>query len=76
MKIKITFKDPDGVYDCIQDAAKDSLNMLGLNDAERAMLLESRHDAISAALKPWIRHGEYITIKFDTDSATATVLMA
>ena len=75
MKIKITMKDPDGVYDSVRAAAIDSANNVpGLSDDERDALTESRHAEIEQKLKPWLIYGEYITIEFDLDNQTATVV--
>ncbi len=77
MKLKITLKDPDGVYDSIRDAAKDSVRAVeGLDDDEREELLGSRHDKIAEQCKPWIDCGEYVRIEIDTEAGTATVCKA
>ena len=75
MKIKIQFKDPDAVYDPTLEAAQSQVRQIaGLSKDEQESLIETRQEALRDALKPWIKYGEYITILFDTDAKTATVL--
>lgn len=74
MKLKITLKDPDGVYDSIHEAAKASTaGAKGLEDSELDELQETRREKLSEQCKPWIKYGEYVTIEIDTDAGTATV---
>ena len=75
MKIKITLKDPDGVYESIKDAADSSAgDAEGLDDGELEELAESRREKLEQQCKPWIEYGEYVTIEIDTDEGTAKVL--
>lgn len=75
MKIQITFKDPDGVYEAIREEAESQVKAIaGLDDDEKESLIEGRVESIQESLKPWIRHGEYITVEFDTETKTATVI--
>lgn len=75
MKIKITMKDPDGIYDSVRGAAIDSAdNVPGLSDDERDALTESRHAEIEQRLSAWLLYGEHIDIEFDLDNQTATVV--
>ncbi len=74
MKIKIQMKDPDGVYDAVTDAIKDTLRSIqGISDDEREKLEESRREEANEAIFKWIDYGEYVTIEIDTDNMTATV---
>jgi len=75
MKFKITMKDPDGVYDAIQEAAQASAREVkGLDNDELDALAASREGAIKEVCRKWISHGEYITIEIDTEEETATVV--
>lgn len=76
MKIKITLKDPDGVYNAITDAAAAHVaaTTQDLSEDETEALESMRGDAISEALSPWIEHSEYVVIEIDTDAKTAVVL--
>lgn len=73
MKIKITLKDPDGVYESLREAATNSITALELEKGEREDLIESRHERYGEECKQWIEYGEYVTIEIDTDAGTATV---
>lgn len=76
-KVRITVKDPDGVYDAIRDAARASLkDVHDLSKAEREDLVEGRHEQIAEALSSWVEYGEYITVEFDTEAKTARVMPA
>ncbi len=73
MKLRITFKDPDGVHECVRDAVEESLPD-GLDESEREDLLESRTEAAYEKLKQWLRWKEYVTVEFDTEAGTAAVI--
>lgn len=73
MKIKITFKDPDGVFECIREAVEATLPE-GLSPHERNQLVESRHEETASRLRKWLKYGEYLTVEFDTDAGTAVVV--
>lgn len=74
MKIKVTLKDPDGVYESIRDAVRESLANKDLDDDEIDLLIENRVEKVNDILKKWIEYGEYITIEFDTEEETAIVV--
>lgn len=74
MKLKITLKDPDGVYISLRDAARESVKSLdGLTKDEFVELIDSRQEAFQKQCEPWVKWGEYVTIEIDTDENTATV---
>lgn len=73
MKINITFKDPDGVYDSIREAVLDSLpEDISADEAEE--LKESRTEKVNRDLKKWLQYGECCRIEIDTEAGTAIVL--
>lgn len=75
MRFIITFKDPDGVYDSIRDAAYNSVNSIeGLDDDEKESLVIDRHESLSDLASKWISYDEYLTIEIDTDAKTARVV--
>lgn len=75
MKIRIALKDPDGVYDSIADAARDSVDgMTFMDDDEKETFLEKRHGNLSNACRKFIEYGEYVTIEIDTETGTAEVI--
>jgi O-succinylbenzoate synthase len=74
-KVRVTLKDPDGVYDSIREAAKESVaEIKGLGEDERESLVEARSSTISDAIKAWVEHGEYVTVEFDTVTKKARVV--
>lgn len=74
MKIKITLKDPDGVYESIKEAAETSVSAVdGLSKKEREELAETRAEQIKEDCGKWVEWGEYVTIEIDTEAGTATV---
>ncbi len=75
MKFRITLKDPDGFSNAIQEAVEASVSEIpGLAQDEREAVVEKRHEAVHDALKQWVEYSEYVTIEFDTDANTATVI--
>jgi hypothetical protein len=75
MKFQITMKDPDGPYECIQDAATDSLTQIsGLSEEERETLKDQRVGQLRTFADKWMKYGEYITVEFDTEAGTAVVV--
>ncbi len=77
MKIKISFKTPDAVSNAIADAFGteatdphgDSVTVIDDDVYEKA-------EAAREKLRKWVMYGEYITIEFDLEAGTATVLPA
>ena len=77
MKIQITLKDPDGVYESIKDAAESSTGDIeGLENDELDALAETRRETIEEQCNRWVKWGEYVTIEIDTEANTATVIPA
>jgi len=76
MKIQLTFKDPDGVYDSVNMAVRDSLQEVeGLTEKEKDFLQEERFNATMEWLSEhWCRWGEYLDVVIDTEENTATVI--
>lgn len=59
MKIQMTFKSPDVVYNSLRDA--------GIDPNEPPIEVED-------LLETFIKYDEYVTIEFDTEQGTATVV--
>jgi len=75
MKFKITMKDPDGVPDSIQDAAKEMADQVtGVDEDEREGLIESKQEKLSDLCRKWFEYGEYLTVEVDTETQTITVV--
>jgi Arc/MetJ-type ribon-helix-helix transcriptional regulator len=74
MKFRVYMKDPDGVYESIDDAVQKSVRDLPLSPKERAAVAEERHDALRAACREWFEHGEYLVVEVDTEAKTCRVV--
>jgi len=74
MKFKITMKDPDGVYECVEDAVTMSLKGLELSEDEREAVMEKRREAVMEAISKWFEYGECLNVEVDTDAGTIEVL--
>lgn len=76
MKIHISMKDPDCLYDCINEDVKAQLRQNEtLSEEEREILLESRREAIRKELvSKWFEYGEYLNLEYDTEAKTLTIL--
>lgn len=72
MKIKITFKDPDAVFDAVDRAARSNIPK-SLGKYETEMLAEFRHSEIGDRIARWVDSGEYLTVEFDLEAGTARV---
>jgi len=73
MKFKVTMKDPDTLYDAINDAV-DDLKIEGLSNEELEAIKEPRKEAIRELCSQWFEYGEYLTVEIDTEAKTCTVL--
>ena len=64
MKVSVTFKTPDAVNEAVEEALQ------GATD----QFVETRATELKRKLSKWINYGEYVTIEFDLEDSTATVL--
>lgn len=75
MKFRVTMKDPDGVGDGIQDAARQMVAKIeGVDDDERDSLIESKQEKLSELASTWFEYGEYLTVEIDTEAKSISVL--
>lgn len=75
MKFKVTLKEPDSFHDAINFAVKKELESSFTGDAEEDFLLaDEKREEVNTFLEKWVRYSEYITVEFDTETGTATVL--
>lgn len=74
MKFRIQLKDPDGFSDGMDEAIKASLSESNLSEDEKEAVSEARQERAWKALETWVEYQEYVTIEFDTDAGTATVV--
>lgn len=79
MKFKVTLKDPDGVYESIEDAAKSAANevagVLELDDEDRASFVERKTEKLKKLCSKWFEYGEYLTVEIDTEAETCVVVL-
>lgn len=80
MKIKVQLKDPDALFDAVQDAVHDHVVLMAeannLDYGERKSLEEARVEKVLELAKRWFRWSEYLTVEIDTDAETCVVLPA
>ena len=78
MKMRVTFKDPDVLADALYDIEKDIerglAKTLNFSEADASAEAIERMIPMHDLVKKFIRYGEYITIDFDTETNTATVI--
>lgn len=73
MKFRVQFKDPDVVHDAAREAAEAGMPE-GLSEKEKEQLIDGRTEKLTDFASTWVKYGEYITVEFDTDAGTATVV--
>ena len=75
MKFRITFKDPDGFWDGVEDAVSKSLSgNTFFSEKEAEATYDARRGTIQDAIRKYVAFEEYITVEFDTTAGTATVV--
>jgi len=75
VKIKVTLKDPDTMRDAVRDSVTKDVKALGLSDRESKLLIDDRTETESAEISDrWMEYGEYLSVEFDTEAGTATVI--
>lgn len=76
MIVQVKMKDPDTMYDAVQDAVEKDVKAMGLPADEAKSLIEVRTEKVRAKMAHWFEYGEYLDVEFDTEAMTATVLKA
>lgn len=74
MKFRITMKDPDGVYDSLDDAATDAMNGENFPADEYETLRDMRRDKFKALCDKWFEYNEYLTVEINTEAETCVVV--
>ena len=75
MKFKVTFKNPDGFWDSVEDAVEESLSgNTFFSEKEAEATYDARRGTIQDAIRKYVAFEECITIEFDTTAGTATVV--
>jgi hypothetical protein len=76
-KIKVTFKDPDALHNCVMEHVEQQLvKNTDFTESEREVLQEARTETIMKRLSKWFTWSEYLTVEIDLDADTATVLLS
>lgn len=75
MIVRVTLKDPDTLYDAINDAVDECpIEQVHNVTAEEAeSIREIRKERIRELSQKWFEYGEYVTLIIDTDKETCTV---
>lgn len=73
MKIKITFKDPDMLDECIGEGVRD-YPVQGLSDDEYSAVKEKRKEEVRELCSQWFEYGEYLTVEVDTETKSIRVV--
>lgn len=76
MKIRITLKDPDGVYECVKDAVEAELRRVKptVSGANYDRIVEANLEDTFLALNRWVEYQEYVTVEIDLEAGTAVVV--
>lgn len=80
MKLRITFKDPDALYECIREQVVDALpeeereEYDRMNTREQNMFIMDRVEEAQDAAREWFLYGEYITVEIDTAERACVVI--
>lgn len=73
MKFKVQMKDPDTLYDAIEDAIKAETESV-TDEEEREAVQEVRGKKVRALCAKWFEYGEYLTVEIDTEATTCVVV--
>jgi hypothetical protein len=74
VKFRVTMKNPDSLFVSAQEAAVESVRPLGLGEHEAEYLADKRREEYEKFAGKWMKWGEYLTVEFDTEAGTATVV--
>lgn len=75
MKITVHIKDPDGFYDSVKNSIEEDVDQISdLDDDEKEQLVERRFEKVWDKLEKFVEFKECMTVEFDTDAGTATVV--
>ena len=76
MKIQVTFKDPDATYESIRDKVKELLkdNPLTKYIEDTTEVEDEIREGILEKMSKWLEYGEDLTVEFDLENGTATVM--
>lgn len=72
MIFRVTMKDPDVLYDGIEEALDDELKDMPEDEAEA--IREIRREKAQEVAGQWFTYGEYLTVEVDTELNTIRVV--
>ena len=73
MKIRVTMKDPDALIDGVSESMI-GLKIAGLSEEENDTIKTKREEEVREELGKYFKYGEYLTVEWDTETKTITVL--
>lgn len=74
MIIRVNLKDPDGFSDSVDEVVRADVAKLGLEKDEADAVFKTRREKTWEALAKFVRYKEYVSIEFNTEAGTATVV--
>ncbi len=76
MILRITLRDPDGVWESIDNVIRSAVraDCLPLSEDEQEALVESRREQVNQSLGRWLDYGQYLTVEVDTEANTVRVV--
>ena len=74
MKFRVTMKDPDTLYEAVEEAVANSVKGLDLTEEERDEVAEVRAEKVRDVCGSWFEYGEYLTVEIDTEQMTCEVV--
>jgi len=72
--ISVTLKDPDTMYDAVQDHVDEELKASNLPEDEQELVKDARVEKYTDIIGDFFEYGEYLTVEFDTEAKTARVV--
>jgi len=72
MKIRVTMKDQDVLYDAIVDAVSETF--IGMLGDEQYEAKNCRIEEVLEVARTWFKHNEYLRVEIDTDAKTCIVI--
>lgn len=67
-------KDPDALHEALLYLIEREVKSIATDEDEIEMIVESRLEREKEKFKKWFSYDEYLSVEFDTDSMTATVI--
>ncbi len=74
MKFNVTFKCPDAVDIGLERAVANSLRDDGLGEEDWHSRYESKMEEARRKIERWVNYRELLTVQFDLEAGTATVV--